>query len=203
MILSLPEVARLLGQTERQVRYLIKTGKLLAKKDGGRWVIEREALELSPGQERALSRRAQALSTEVDRALKPFLERGKKPSYSVRDLAALTTCRALLVTARSLLDHQHLVLRSLELAIVELCRGCYRYHVPDKRAAYQAAREQVCEALAGLLIASDRAPENAAALDALAQQVEAELLPALAGLLRRIERERTAPRTASPGQETP
>ncbi len=52
MKLSLSEAARLLNQSERQVRYLIRQGKLRARKADGRWIIRREDLPLSEGQEK-------------------------------------------------------------------------------------------------------------------------------------------------------
>jgi excisionase family DNA binding protein len=68
MNLSLSEAARLLGKSDRQVRYLITSGKLSARKVDGRWAIRREDLPLSPGQEKAArqkTERAARLALEL------------------------------------------------------------------------------------------------------------------------------------------
>jgi hypothetical protein len=46
MLLSLPEAARRLGKSERQVRYLIRNGQVPAQKTGGRWMVDSESLPL-------------------------------------------------------------------------------------------------------------------------------------------------------------
>ncbi len=58
MDLSLSEAARLLGQSDRQVRYLIQKGKIPAHKKGGRWIVRRDDLPLSPGQLTAAQQKA-------------------------------------------------------------------------------------------------------------------------------------------------
>ena len=57
MELSLSEVATVLGKSERQVRYLIKTERLKASKQGGRWSIHSEDLPLTAEQREILSKR--------------------------------------------------------------------------------------------------------------------------------------------------
>lgn len=71
--LSLADAAALLGKSRRQVRYMIQQGRLPARKVAGRWVIEREELPLSRGQERAVARKAAALAQAVDAALAPAM----------------------------------------------------------------------------------------------------------------------------------
>ena len=46
MELSLQQAVKILGKTCRQVLYMIEQGRLPAKKIGGRWVIERTALQV-------------------------------------------------------------------------------------------------------------------------------------------------------------
>ena len=55
MQLTIDQAAIRLGKTARQVRYLIQSERLPARKVGGRWVIESENLPLSEGQEKAIS----------------------------------------------------------------------------------------------------------------------------------------------------
>ena len=57
MDLSLAEVARLLGKSERQVRYLIVQGKLPARKVGRKWSVRRQDLPLSDGQKKAAAQK--------------------------------------------------------------------------------------------------------------------------------------------------
>ena len=90
MDLSLTDASRLLGKTPRQVRYLIKNGRLPARKVGNRWVIDSEALPLSQGQLQAARRRAQAVKDVVEEALGPHT-RPARLKYSVRQVAAFAT----------------------------------------------------------------------------------------------------------------
>ncbi len=53
MDLLLSEAARLLDKSESQVRYMIKSGRLAARKVDGRWRIRREDLPRTAGQLRA------------------------------------------------------------------------------------------------------------------------------------------------------
>ena len=57
MLLSIEQAAVQIGKSARQVRYMVKTGKLPARRDGARWVIDSDALPRSPGQEQAAERR--------------------------------------------------------------------------------------------------------------------------------------------------
>jgi hypothetical protein len=56
MQLSLADAAIALGRSQRQIRYLIQTGGLAARKEGGRWVIDSADLPLSAGQRQAAGR---------------------------------------------------------------------------------------------------------------------------------------------------
>ena len=49
MQLTLDQAATRLGKTARQIRYLIQSERLSAKKVGGRWVIESKDFPLSEG----------------------------------------------------------------------------------------------------------------------------------------------------------
>lgn len=44
------------GKTRRQIRYMIQEGRLAARKEGGRWVVDSEALPLEAPQRAARSR---------------------------------------------------------------------------------------------------------------------------------------------------
>ncbi len=71
MDLSLSEAARLLGKTDRQVRYLIQTGKIPAHKKGSRWIVRRDDLPLSPGQLTAAKQKTERAGRLAEEILRP------------------------------------------------------------------------------------------------------------------------------------
>ena len=62
MELTVRDAARILGKSERQVRYLIQTGRLSANKRDGQWKISRDDLPRSKGQQRAERHKAERAS---------------------------------------------------------------------------------------------------------------------------------------------
>ncbi len=92
MEISLSEAATILGKSERQVRYLIKTERLPARKAANRWLIEDTDLPLSDGQRRAVAARLGTAREAFDKGLKPAAKAAKKTKedkhYSVTDLGA-------------------------------------------------------------------------------------------------------------------
>lgn len=44
LIWEVSEIAKTIGRTERQARYMLEKGELPGKKVGGRWVVERSKL---------------------------------------------------------------------------------------------------------------------------------------------------------------
>jgi hypothetical protein len=87
MDLSLRDAAKLLGKSPRQVRYMMQTGRIKARKDGGRWVIPRKELPLSDtAVARGLADQAR-LKDVLEGALgTPGGSAGAKRRYSVTDL---------------------------------------------------------------------------------------------------------------------
>lgn len=86
MELSLSEAARLLGKSERQVRYLLRSGKIQGRKgSNGRWEIRRKDLPLSAGQERAQHHKTERAAQLAEEILRPS---DSKKSHSVRELRA-------------------------------------------------------------------------------------------------------------------
>ncbi len=85
MKLSLSQAAEQLGKTRRQIRYMIQEGRLQARKDGGRWVVDSEALPLDDPQRAARARRQDRLREAADHAL------GPRPAtrWGLRDLKAI------------------------------------------------------------------------------------------------------------------
>lgn len=179
MDLSLTDASHLLGKTPRQVRYMIKNGHLQARKIGRRWVIDDAALPLTEGQRRAHQRKATELREAVDHALGPHTKAADR-KYSVRQITAFSVGAPLLHSAKALLDDAHPAVDALAEALVAITQGCHRYHDQDKLAAYQAAREHTCRAVALVLIGGQ--------LPEVAEGIEQQLIPALNGLIRRCER---------------
>ena len=68
---TIEQAATALGKSVRQVRYLIKTGKLRARKIGASWVVESADLPRSPEQLEVAAQKVQRLREVVDDALDP------------------------------------------------------------------------------------------------------------------------------------
>jgi len=184
MKLSLRQTAELLGKSQRQVRYMIKEGRLKASKDGSRWVVDRGDLPLPAGQVmRGLKDQARVKEV-VETALGTTGAAAEARRYSVTDLRSFQAGRKVLAEIRGKLGEDSLPARRLADALALITCGCHTFHKRDKVAFFQRAREQVCYALAALLMSDDG---EAAAL---ATAIEADVLPALAGILRSAERRR-------------
>jgi excisionase family DNA binding protein len=181
MQLTLTQAAQLLGKTRRQVEYLILQGRLPARKVGERWQIEDTDLPLSPGQRQAERRRADGLRDAAAAVLEASAPR---PRYSMRDLNAFAAARTLWRDGAAVLPAGHPAGPHLRAALDQLALGCHRFEQPDKAAAYHAARDALSLAACALLLDADES------LAALAERIEGEAIPAVAGLLRRAERKR-------------
>jgi hypothetical protein len=180
--LSLAEAARMLGSSERQLRYMIKTGRVKAKKHEGRWLIDSSKLPMSEGQLRMREQKAAELAQTVHEALGPHLKPPGRKLYSVRDVLAFGHVLTASRTAREKLGESNAAADALERAAVSLACGCHRFHPREKTDGFRDAREQVCAAVARLYLAGGAAAEE------LALGLERDVLPLLAGLLRRLER---------------
>jgi excisionase family DNA binding protein len=181
MLLTIAQAASQLGKSERQIRYLIQAGQIEARKLGGRWVIDSAALPLSTGQERAQERKARQLRAAVEEGL--GLDKEATPArFSVRDLKAFQLALPIHQAAIEALGAEHPVAEALHTALVELSRGCHRFEASDKANAYRAARDAASLAVCELLLS------DSPAATALVDRIEQELMAALAGLLRRLER---------------
>lgn len=181
MDLSLTQAAQLLGQTRRQVEYQIRQGRLKAQKINGRWRIAEEDLNLSPGQRRAVNRRADALR---DVALEVLDRDAPRPAYSMADLHAFQATRALWHSCIEALEPEHPALRELGDAARRLAVGCHRFERPDKARAYHEARDALSLAACALHLEPDPARQS------LATRIETEAIPAVAGLCRRNQRDK-------------
>lgn len=179
MELTLEEAATKLGKSVRQVRYLVKEGRIPSRKVAGRWFVQVEDAPKSTGQQAAAGRKQERLRAVVEDAL------GLKPSeaqrYSVLDLKAFQIGLPLYRQARDFLGEQHAGPQALRQALEHLARGCHRYDKEEKAAAYRSARDAASLAVCELLIAGGEAAS-------LVSPIEQDLMAALAGLLRRLDR---------------
>jgi hypothetical protein len=98
----------------------------------------------------------------------------------------LSACPFVLCQLVSHPGADHAATRHLHECLGQLALGCHRYARAEKARAYQAARDAASLAALELILAGD------AALDNHRGVLEQELMPAIAGLLRRAERKREA-----------
>ena len=179
MDLSLQQAADILGKTRRQVVYMITQGRLAAHKVGGRWMVQRSALQVDPDVQERTSNKNERLRAAVEEALVPTKER----YYTVRDLKAVQVATSIY---RKLLQeggNRENVAGHIRECLDQLAMGCHRYNRNTKSIAYSAARDSASLAVMELLLNG-----KAESVDPLVQTIENELMPALAGLIRRVER---------------
>ncbi|MEM7393038.1 MAG: helix-turn-helix domain-containing protein [Verrucomicrobiota bacterium] len=150
MELSLSDAARLLGKTQRQVRYMIKGGELPARKVRNRWLINRADLPLSEGRLKAMEvkrERALDIAEEVLRTSDK-----EKRVYSVCDLDVFKAGREICRDALNRLGQDHVAPGLLHASLLALGRACHQYAQRDKTASFGLARDRAAEAVVELLI---------------------------------------------------
>lgn len=184
MNLSLSEAARLLGKTDRQMRYLIRTGKLPARKRDGRWVIRREDLPLSAGQEKAVRQKSERAAMLALDLLGPDLEsKTSKKMTSIRQMRAFNEGVPLYRDLTSQLGEEHPAVELLRESLMLFSCGYYEFKSSLKAELYARARQQASRAAMTLLLA----PE---ANDELIDRLEGGYLPVLGGLIHQAEKRR-------------
>lgn len=152
MKLTLQQAADELGKSLRQIRYLIKLGKLPATKIGGRWYVDSDGLPRTPGQVAAHERKQARLLAVVEDTLGlPPPEQRRR--YSLKDLRAFQIAALLYREAAAALDANHPACRALRDTLEALARGCHRYADADKAAAYREARDAASKAACELALA--------------------------------------------------
>ena len=141
-----------------------------------------DALETTPVRQSRRQQKSDVLREAVDHVIASTTD-GAKP-WSVRDMRAV---QHTLQWHRQLVDAygtDAIETRQVAGVVAFLVRGGYAYDRGEKRSAYHDARMRTCDAVASLLLRGD---EPAMALVAHAEQL---VLPAVAGLVRRMERPR-------------
>jgi len=179
MKLTLGQAATALGKTRRQLVYLIEQGRLPAEKVGGRWYLDSVVLERDPATARRLDIKNAMLKDAVEDALLPS---GKQRHYSLKDIKAFQIAHPLYQGLRQRSGAPDLATAHLHECLRQLAQGCHRYGRAEKTRAYQAARDAASLAVLELMLLQDRDLEGT--IDALEQ----DLMPAIAGLLGRLDR---------------
>jgi excisionase family DNA binding protein len=170
MNLSLAEAAQLLGKSERQLRYLIQKGELPARKKGNRWVLERQDLPLTEGQQHASEHKA--------RRARKTAKSGKR--LSVDQLRVCEVGLPLFHELQEAVGIEHPAVPLLRESLMLLACGYYEYEGLEKGQYYSQAREQASRAAMALLL-EDREPRR----DFL-ERFEVDLIPAIGGLIRKV-----------------
>ncbi len=182
MKLTLEQAASRLGKSVRQIRYMIKEGQLPAEKVAGRWFIDSDDLSTDSVRQKTSERRQRQLRAAVEEALEVDTPEERQKRYSVWDLKAFKIGVPLYRETCKALSEEHPAATALRFALTELCRGCHRFDRAAKAEAYRAARDAVSEAVCELALA-DTEPAGR-----ILRELEQEMMAALAGLLRRVDR---------------
>jgi hypothetical protein len=178
MNLSLPEAAARLQLTERQIRYMIKTGRLSAHKVADRWQIAEADLPGAPGHPQQVAARAAALETAVAAALAPHVQPARSRVWTVQRMRAFTAAVEIHRELRELAAPR--ATAALEACVLSLSRGNHAFGPRTKDAAFTSARDAAADGVAWLWL-------ELAGPSAIADRIEAEVIPQISGLLRRAE----------------
>ena len=175
--------------------YRIVKGTLPATKVGGRWRVHSDNVPRTQGEADAAERKRANLRTVVEDALDVPTSNQRK-RYSLRDLRAFQIGVPLYQKAVQLLGAEHVACQSLYSSLELLARGCHRYRRDHKAAAYDAARDEASRAACALMVVDQPAARD------LLDVIEQELMAAIAGLMRHMERQRQrqAPGDGRPGR---
>ena len=198
MELTVKDAAALLGKSPRTIRHLAQSGKLPAKRKGGRWVIDRDALDSrveiqaeARGEQLELVRGR--LNSALDAAKPPSPDGTKRDFYSVRDMKTYAVAIAQLTEIVHVRETHAEIAPALECAETALrdclrmiSEGCHPFQPQTKIDRYVRARGHACVAIADLLAfnAVRQQPE----LTPLVDRIERDLLRSLRGLIRRAEK---------------
>jgi len=184
MKISLSEAAIALGKSERQVRYLIKSHRLEAHKEHGRWSIDTSDLPLTEGQRKAMSNRIQTVREAFDKGLEPAEKASeqekKRQHYSVTDFKAFHSGEPIYRDLRTELGPKDPACIHLFNALTLLTKGCHAFQPIEKAARFTEARESAASAVTHLLLDGD---EDNGQRRSFAERIEQELIPKLASLV--------------------
>ncbi len=181
MDLSLSEAARLLGKSDRQVRYLIREGKLKARKDSGRWIVRREDLPLSGGQERAAKQKRQRAAQMAEEILRPEGADAKN-KYSIRNLRAYREGSEIYRQLTADAGADHAATTGMRESLMLLACGYHEFQAETKADFYARARQEASRVTMALLLEDEEAHREKV------ERLENGFLPALGGLVNQAEK---------------
>jgi hypothetical protein len=202
-----------MNRTPRAIRYMIKAQKIPARLVGHTYVIQREHLPLTDEQRQKTEAVWGKVRDVVDRVLPirdplpdavPPVQAAEpasspeqeKPRFSVRKLdvfqAALGVYATVVQTgrARGAPPGRPAPDASLLEGLKALSAAYYQFEPRRKRDRLEDARERFTQALAELAALRALLPDHAAGLDAAMESLERQVLPAMGGLLRRVDRKK-------------
>ncbi len=192
MELTISEAAHLIGKSNRQIRYLIKNGKLPAHKRGGQWFVKRSELPLTQAQAMAAERKLSRARDVVEEALGPPLAVveneavDRRRRFSVQRQPAFRFALPAYRTAVSLVGAEHPAALAMRRALFLITEGWHEFQPQHKVTPLRQARSCLCEALTELLLVDEAQQEVAA----LSETIELQVIPALGGMLRYSEKGR-------------
>lgn len=185
MKLSLSEAATVLGKTERQLRYMIKAGRLGAAKQDGQWRIESSELPLTDAQRQSLAERLGAARVAFDKgveaAAKVVGDTEKQRRYTVTDLTAFQVGAAIYRELVGALGVEATACRLLSSALTAVACGFHDFQPADKAKRFSEARSSAAAAVAALLLEGEEQR-------VLGARIEQELIPKISGLVASCER---------------
>ncbi len=179
---TLPEVAGLLNKNARQIRYMVQTGQLPGSKVGGRWVVKKSDLGLTPTapQQQAVAAVEQVAETER-----------RQRRYSVQDLRAFQRGEGLYREMVEGLGAEHPTVVRVREALEALTLGCHAFEADEKLEQFRRVRRTLATGVAELLLA----PAGPSAAErAFAERLEQDVMPHVSGLIRAADRKRSSDR---------
>ncbi len=183
MDLSLSEAARLLGKSDRQVRYLIRAGTLPARKKNGRWIVRRDDLPLSDKQERAVEHKKERAARLAEEILRPEGGNARK-RYSIRDLRAYREGAAIYRELTAAAGADHAATELMREALMLLACGYHEFQAANKAELYARARHEASRAAMALLLDDEEKHRDQV------ERLESAFLPALGGLIHHSDKRR-------------
>ncbi len=163
MDLSLAEAARLLGKSERQVRYLIHSGKIPSRKKGRRVVIRRKDLPLGEGQQRAAEQKTERAARLADEILRPEGSGAKKAKakYSIRGLRAFQEGATIYRQLTAAAGADHAATTGMRESLMLLACGYPEFQAATKADFYARARQEASRVTMALLLDDEDAHRDA------------------------------------------
>ena len=193
MELSIREAAVLLGRSPRTVRAWAASGEIPAFKKGGQWRVRKQELPLTGVQRKRLEQRAERVVDAVKGAVGS--RRSQKERWTGHRLAELEPFRLGLKVFRALQATDAVatpkagVDSATELvaeALLLIGEGAHQFERNRKLIALARSRALLGRAAAQLLV--DACDSQQQDRQSIVEEIEGEVIPALAALMRWAER---------------